>query len=285
MVTSSFSCIINIALRFSVHIERNKNIIKKTTKTNTEYYNKLYGHRNPLLHWLHGRISFDQQSKTKLNRKLLMPIINSFIKDMDKVRVLDYGCGWGTFLLSLPRNKILVYGFDIIKNTIKTLEKTMQLFGRQLFCIEINEDAEISPNGFDIILCSHVLEHVENDLELLLSLKKALKPTGYLLINVPINEVWEDPKHFHNYDVKILTEQIKNIGMNVISIKEEDRWSGFLLRRQMTNNLGKISYIVLRIFRSFLAVMPLKFIQWSERQLLKKDVPQQLLILASNNYG
>lgn len=250
------------------------------TQANLDYYNNLYSHRKPLLHWFHGRISFDQQSKTKLNRMLLMPVIKKLIKNQDKVRVLDYGCGWGTFLLSLPRKNIQAYGFDIVENTIKTLEKTMRLRGRKLHRIELNEDNEISPQGFDVISCSHVLEHVESDLALLQSFKAALRPNGYLLINVPINEVWDDPKHVRRYDAKILAEQMNKIGMNVITIKEEDRWTGFLLQRETNANLGRLSALSLRAFRALLAIMPLFLVKWTERLLLKSYPPQQLLMLA-----
>ncbi|WP_069473716.1 class I SAM-dependent methyltransferase [Candidatus Marithrix sp. Canyon 246] len=251
------------------------------TQANLDYYNNLYGHRNPLLHWFHGRISFDQQSKTKLNRMLLIPIIKKLIKNQDSVRVLDYGCGWGTFLLSLPRKNIQAYGFDIVENTIKTLEKTMRMRGRKLHRIELNKGNEINPQGFDVILCSHVLEHVESDLALLQSFKAALRSGGYLLINVPINEVWDDPKHVRHYDAKILAEKMNQIGMNVITSTEEDRWTGFLLQHETTGNLGRLTAISLRAFRALLAVMPLFLVRWSEKLLLKSTPTQQLLMLAS----
>jgi hypothetical protein len=52
-------------------------------------------------------------------------------------------------------------------------------------------------NSFDVILCSHVLEHVPQDRQALLELHRVLKPGGWAIIQVPVHynlEVtYEDP--------------------------------------------------------------------------------------------
>lgn len=70
--------------------------------------------------------------------------------------MLDYGSGWGTFLLSLPRNKIDPYCFDLAENAMRTLEKVMPVLGRRLYRVELGKQFRILPDGFDVILCSHV---------------------------------------------------------------------------------------------------------------------------------
>jgi SAM-dependent methyltransferase len=50
---------------------------------------------------------------------------------------------------------------------------------------------------FDVVICSHVLEHVEKDLESMAELHRVLARTGPALIMVPVNrklaETYEDP--------------------------------------------------------------------------------------------
>jgi len=78
-------------------------------------------------------------------------------------------------------------GLDII-NTINTdivwdLEKTPMPF----------ED-----NDFDMVYCSHVLEHIDNLYELLKDIYRILKPKGLFIINVPHFSHWgafADPTH------------------------------------------------------------------------------------------
>jgi 2-polyprenyl-3-methyl-5-hydroxy-6-metoxy-1,4-benzoquinol methylase len=254
-------------------------------KENIDYYTELYGHRNVLLHWIHGLISYDQQSKSKLNRILLMPIIRKKIFAKKEILILDYGCGWGSTLLSLPRKNIKVYAYDIIENAIDILEKTMKLLKRKLFRVELTENNIISPSGFDIIICSHVLEHVESDLALLASMKSAMHPEGYILINVPINEVWNDPKHKRHYNAILLSEKLDRHGFVVVSMMEGDRWSGFLLKHETKIEIGLLAKIGLKVLRVLLAIMPFTLLRFSEKVLLKKTSNQQLLIMAKKSNG
>lgn len=50
-------------------------------------------------------------------------------------------------------------------------------------------------NSFDVIYCSHVLEHVENDLKAMKEFYRTLQPNGWAVLLVPILEgpTYEDP--------------------------------------------------------------------------------------------
>ncbi len=41
------------------------------------------------------------------------------------------------------------------------------------------------PNMFDVVLCNHVLEHVEDDLAAIREIRRVLKPGGYAILQVP----------------------------------------------------------------------------------------------------
>lgn len=52
-------------------------------------------------------------------------------------------------------------------------------------------------NSFDVIFCSHVLEHVEDDKAAMAELRRVLHPDGFAILDVPIDydraETYEDP--------------------------------------------------------------------------------------------
>ncbi len=63
---------------------------------------------------------------------------------------------------------------------------------------DIQQEFSTQPAHFDIILCGHVLEHVEDDSLALQQLIKKLKPHGLLVISVPIAEKLETTRELDN---------------------------------------------------------------------------------------
>ena len=64
--------------------------------------------------------------------------------------------------------------------------------------IDITNMPEIDSDSYDILICSHVLEHVSNDKKALSELYRVLKPGGWGIIMVPIiltlDQIDEDPQ-------------------------------------------------------------------------------------------
>src|SRR5262249_15343216 len=55
-------------------------------------------------------------------------------------------------------------------------------------------DIRLPENSFDVILCSHVLEHVPEDRKAIAELYRVLKPGGWAVLQVPLSdgETFED---------------------------------------------------------------------------------------------
>ena len=88
-------------------------------------------------------------------------------------------------------------------------------------------------NYFDVIICNHVLEHIEDDKKALMELYRILKPGGIAILQVPISfimkQTFEDPtittpeqreKEFGQHDhVRIYgmdyPEKIQSVGFDV----------------------------------------------------------------------
>jgi len=84
---------------------------------------------------------------------------------------------------------------------------------------DITNMSVIKNESFDIVICSHVLEHVENDREALEELFRVLKPQGTCLILVPILK--------KNYE--------ENIPKSNILLSDSERWKFFGQRDHLRN--------------------------------------------------
>ena len=107
-------------------------------------------------------------------------------------RVLDLGCGEGRHLHGLCSiENIRLVGIDLCFNDLeKTRAGLVGIAGGQTKqeLSLVQGDALRLPfanNAFDVVICSEVLEHLDDYEEAVLEIKRILKPGGALAISVP----------------------------------------------------------------------------------------------------
>jgi 2-polyprenyl-3-methyl-5-hydroxy-6-metoxy-1,4-benzoquinol methylase len=237
---------------------------------NFAYYDAHYRAAHPLLFLLHGALSFDQRSKTRPNLALLEPALRGRMK----VRVLDYGSGFGTLLLGLPRHGFELYAYDLSERAVLQLIAAARYVGREVRALRPDDQV-------DVIVCSHVLEHVPSDSALLQRFAAALRPAGLLLVNVPINELWNDPKHARAYTEPALRELLEHAGFHVIETRQVDRVSAWLCSHEQRPGQSRLVKMGLRVARLLLGRTPPQLLEVAERAWLQDFPPQQLLALCS----
>jgi SAM-dependent methyltransferase len=131
--------------------------------------------------------------------------------------VLNAGSGEGLFsplLLAIPGAVRIVemdYSFRI--STLNTLDKRQHVVAASLTEIPIRSAS------FDLVLCSEVLEHIDDDASALDELCRVLAPGGWLLISVPTLPAVYDPNHVREgYPVADLTRMLRDRGLNVVEV-------------------------------------------------------------------
>ena len=92
-------------------------------------------------------------------------------------RVLDIGCGTGSFLSFIKKKGFDVFG---VESNIKARK----------ICLERNigvqsTESELAPSSFDTISLWHVLEHLPHPESSLATYRALLKPSGLLVVAVP----------------------------------------------------------------------------------------------------
>jgi len=98
--------------------------------------------------------------------------------------VLDIGCGIGhlTRFIKAMRPHLRVWGTDCSQVAVRRaseFDKRIKYFYSKPNKIDIDKK-------FDVIIASEVLEHIENDEEFLMEIKKYLKPDGVVVLTTPI---------------------------------------------------------------------------------------------------
>ncbi|RBP49892.1 class I SAM-dependent methyltransferase [Arenicella xantha] len=249
---------------------------------NKRFYNAQYQNKNLFLVFLHTLVSFDQQSKARVNARVLLPVIDEFLStnDSGSVSLLDFGCGWGSLLLKMPK-RIQLYCFDLSSQAMTNVCKILSWSGRSVIPARIEDSSILEPAELDFITCSHVLEHVSDDESILLAFHASLSDQGVLLINVPINEVWDDPKHVRPYTRASLRQLLIRCGFEPMHEEACDKWTGYFLEKQFVGADARLgTRVIIRCAKLVLALTPLKLVEWSERRFFEHREPQQLIVLA-----
>lgn len=99
-------------------------------------------------------------------------------------KILDYGGGDGRLMYQFRKRRKQCYLIDYNKSPAIGISK----LGDTIDQLAIDEK-------FDLIICSHVIEHVAEPLLVLQKLRRHLNKDGYIYIQVPM-EVWKRPP-FH----------------------------------------------------------------------------------------
>ena len=174
----------------------------------------------------------------KIGGGFLPQMINRLLDKGDIKQIVDLGCGDGGTILGILKkykNKKIV-GVDISPRRIKSLRKRLPKYN--FICRDVCNTRLLK--HFDLVICTQVIEHVENDKKLLKEIYRILKPLGYLYISSVIRKSWAiykyrnrhkrfvlDPTHEYEYSSKkefvnlLKNHKFKPLRLKVYSVKRK----------------------------------------------------------------
>jgi SAM-dependent methyltransferase len=135
----------------------------------------------------------------RVRAKSILPVVHSC---PEPKMVLDAGCGKGVFTFALGRifPQAKIFGFDASLDYITRNNLISEALGTRNIRFENRDLTQLdSRQEFDMILATDVLEHVENDRDLLRRFCAALKVNGRLVLHVPHitrHVLWWSRKNF-----------------------------------------------------------------------------------------
>jgi SAM-dependent methyltransferase len=103
-------------------------------------------------------------------------------------RVLDYGCGDGTFLSLLARAGELEegVGVEVDARVVEDCRRRLSPHGALRFLLADELEAPEHSGRYDLVVCMEVLEHVTDWGALVERLVRLAAPGGALLVSVPV---------------------------------------------------------------------------------------------------
>lgn len=147
-------------------------------------------------------------------------IIRKLIKKSHlKGKILDVGCGDGTILIQFQRNGNELYGCDISEKAVQVAKSKYGDFCN--FTVgDITKSSSLPEGKFDVIICSEILEHIENDELAIKNLYTKLETGGYLLVTTPLSEKYWSVHdnlagHVRRYEKDKLEKKITKNGFQI----------------------------------------------------------------------
>lgn len=137
---------------------------------------------------------------TQIKRKTCLYLLRRVGQTLRNQKVLEIGFGSGAVLFSFDPS-CEIYGLEISHSAIERANRKAGQLGYRSHRFDLVDGNSLpyEDDCFDIVVASHVVEHVENDTELLCEIHRTLKNDGIALILIPINEKYDDPNHLHRY--------------------------------------------------------------------------------------
>jgi SAM-dependent methyltransferase len=103
-----------------------------------------------------------------------------------------------------------------------TAMKVMRHDGHRSVVLDIS-NLGVMTNGITTVICSEVLEHIDEDWRAIQELHRVLRPGGYLILTVPLHQrYWgrddEIAGHRRRYDLAALVQRLQSCGFEVITV-------------------------------------------------------------------
>ena len=157
-----------------------------------------------------------------------------FVKEkIANKNVLDFGCGIGGFIEMAKKSARNISGVELDR----ALQSSFQERGLNVF-LNLKEAKEQGKKKYDVITAFHVVEHLQDPIEILKDLSELLTKNGEVVIEIPNSNdalltLYESETfqnftywslHLFLFNKKTVTELIKQAGLKLNWIKHVQRY-------------------------------------------------------------
>ncbi len=163
---------------------------------------------------LKRNIEYSNNFFQKVEGSVVPSMIKNLLNKKKIKKIIDLGCGDGGIINAISKKykDKKITGVDISPRRIKTLKQKFPKY--DFYCKDVCS-TKLKKSSFDLIICTQVIEHIENDKKLLKEIYRILKKNGYLYISSVLKKPWAiykyrnrhgkfalDPTHEYEYKSK-----------------------------------------------------------------------------------
>jgi 2-polyprenyl-3-methyl-5-hydroxy-6-metoxy-1,4-benzoquinol methylase len=175
----------------------------------------------------------------------------------DEARILEVGCGWGTNLAALENAGYSVAGLDISRHALDRLDRP----GRTLIEADLSKDLPAGAPLYDVVLALDVIEHVDDDRDVVRCLTQLVRPGGRVIISVPalpdlFSEFDRVQGHRRRYTPDMLRTAIEGSGLTITDLFWWGQWMARILGRRKSKTRGRPGETSAQIYARYLTLPP-----------------------------
>lgn len=142
-------------------------------------------------------------------------------------RLLDFGCGGGSFLKRMADRGWDVTGLDASVGAVREVQESLGLTA----LVGTLPHADLAPSSFEVVTMWHSLEHVHDPLAILAEAHRLLVPGGKLIVACPNIDSWpfrlfgpnwfglDLPRHLCHFTPRTLRDALETGGFRVESVR------------------------------------------------------------------
>ena len=144
-------------------------------------------------------------------------------------RVLDLGCGEGTFTALAAQAGAEIVGAEVAEAALRRAQKTNP--GLDFELVPVCGPLPFADHAFDLVWASEVIEHIADTASWLLEVRRVLRPRGRLMVSTPNHrrlailvhglEPYAQPlsDHLHLYTRKSLVQTLEEFAFAEVSVR------------------------------------------------------------------
>lgn len=217
-----------------------------------------------LTHIYKNRYSYDAHSLIEKEKVMRAKKYAEYIASLPRVKsALEVGCMHGLLLTQLQEHGLKVKGVELDKDAVKYC----QSIGLDVEQSSIEDHLQKASKKHDVIIMSHVIEHIVDPKLQLKALWKKMPESGRLVLITPNSSslsrrlfgrywgYWQVPVHINHFNIQSMRKLLKDTGFKIVESRNYGADSLFFLStlaniigtRNSTNQLSALNRIVVRI--------------------------------------